>query len=72
MIAAPCPPPYARLALLAALRRASSRFSSPPPARWPTPSRPESGGSPNADDIDSLYKIVLYVGILIFLIVRAR
>jgi cytochrome c oxidase subunit II len=31
---------------------------------------PESGGSPNADDIDSLYKIVLYVGILIFLIVE--
>jgi cytochrome c oxidase subunit 2 len=31
---------------------------------------PESGGSPNADDTDSLYKIVLYVGILIFLIVE--
>jgi cytochrome c oxidase subunit II len=31
---------------------------------------PESGGSPNADNIDSLYKIVLYVGILIFLIVE--
>ena len=31
---------------------------------------PESGGSPNADDIDSLYKIILYVGILIFLIVE--
>jgi cytochrome c oxidase subunit 2 len=31
---------------------------------------PESGGSPNADDIDSLYKIVLYVGILMFLIVE--
>jgi cytochrome c oxidase subunit 2 len=31
---------------------------------------PESGGSPNADDIDALYKIVLYVGILMFLIVE--
>jgi cytochrome c oxidase subunit II len=31
---------------------------------------PESGGSPNADDIDSLYKIVLYVAIVIFLIVE--
>ena len=31
---------------------------------------PESGGSPNADNIDALYKIVLYVGILIFLIVE--
>jgi cytochrome c oxidase subunit 2 len=31
---------------------------------------PESGGSPNADNIDALYKIVLYVGILMFLIVE--
>lgn len=31
---------------------------------------PESGGSPNADDIDSLYKIVMYVSIPIFLTVE--
>ena len=31
---------------------------------------PESGGSPNADDIDSLYKIAFYIGIVIFLIVE--
>jgi len=31
---------------------------------------PESGGSPNADDIDTLYKITLYVGIVIFLLVE--
>jgi cytochrome c oxidase subunit 2 len=31
---------------------------------------PESGGSPNADDIDTLYKITLYAGIVIFLIVE--
>jgi cytochrome c oxidase subunit II len=31
---------------------------------------PESGGSKNADDIDSLYKITLYVAIVIFLIVE--
>jgi cytochrome c oxidase subunit II len=31
---------------------------------------PESGGSPNADDIDSLYRIVLYVAIPIFLLVE--
>jgi cytochrome c oxidase subunit II len=31
---------------------------------------PESGGSPNADKIDSLYKITLYVGIVIFLAVE--
>ena len=31
---------------------------------------PESGGSPNADDIDTLYKIVLYCAIPIFLLVE--
>jgi cytochrome c oxidase subunit 2 len=31
---------------------------------------PESGGSPNADKIDSLYKIILYVAIVIFLLVE--
>jgi cytochrome c oxidase subunit 2 len=31
---------------------------------------PESGGSPNADKIDSLYKIVFYVGIAIFIAVE--
>ena len=28
---------------------------------------PESGGSPNADDVDTLYKLTLYIGIVIFL-----
>jgi cytochrome c oxidase subunit II len=31
---------------------------------------PESGGSPNANDIDTLYKIVLYIGIVIFILVE--
>ena len=31
---------------------------------------PEHGGSPNADDIDRLYRIVLYVSIPIFLVVE--
>jgi cytochrome c oxidase subunit II len=31
---------------------------------------PESGGSQNADDIDTLYKITLYVAIVIFMIVE--
>ena len=31
---------------------------------------PEAGGSPNADDIDTLYRIVLYVAIPIFLVVE--
>jgi cytochrome c oxidase subunit II len=34
------------------------------------PFTPESGGSQNADDIDALYKITLYVAIVIFLIVE--
>ena len=41
---------------------------------WVTPAfadtfTPESGGSPNADDIDTLYKLTLYIGIVIFLLV---
>jgi cytochrome c oxidase subunit 2 len=31
---------------------------------------PESGGSPNADQIDSLYKLILYVAIVVFIIVE--
>jgi cytochrome c oxidase subunit II len=31
---------------------------------------PESGGSPNADEIDSLYKIILYVAIVVFVVVE--
>ncbi|MDO8187531.1 cytochrome c oxidase subunit II [Conexibacter sp. JD483] len=31
---------------------------------------PESGGSPNADQIDSLYKIVLYIAIVVFIVVE--
>jgi cytochrome c oxidase subunit II len=41
---------------------------------WVTPAfadtfTPESGGSSNADDIDTLYKLTLYIGIVIFLLV---
>jgi cytochrome c oxidase subunit 2 len=31
---------------------------------------PESGGSPNADQIDSLYKIILYIALVIFVAVE--
>jgi cytochrome c oxidase subunit II len=31
---------------------------------------PESGGSPNADQISSLYKIVLYIAIVVFVVVE--
>jgi cytochrome c oxidase subunit II len=32
---------------------------------------PESGGSPNADDIDTLYKLVLVIAVIVFLGVEA-
>jgi cytochrome c oxidase subunit 2 len=31
---------------------------------------PESGGSPNADDIDSLYKVTLYIAIVVIVLVE--
>jgi cytochrome c oxidase subunit 2 len=31
---------------------------------------PESGGSPNANQIDSLYKVILYIALVIFLLVE--
>jgi cytochrome c oxidase subunit 2 len=34
------------------------------------PFTPVAGGSPNADDIDTLYRIALYIGIVVFLIVE--
>jgi cytochrome c oxidase subunit II len=39
------------------------------PSTFADPFTPESGGSSNADDIDTLYKITLYMGIVIFLLV---
>ena len=40
------------------------------PAAWAGAFTPEHGGSPNADEIDRLYRIVLYVAIPIFLVVE--
>jgi cytochrome c oxidase subunit II len=34
------------------------------------PFTPDSGGSPNADDIDRLYRIALYIGLVVFLVVE--
>jgi cytochrome c oxidase subunit 2 len=59
-----------RRLLLAALAAALAALLIAVPsasADWITP---ESGGSQNADDIDTLYKITLYVGLVIFLIVE--
>jgi cytochrome c oxidase subunit II len=71
------PPPLAarppgqrsRLALLA-LAVVFAALLVAAPAALADAFTPESGGSPNADDIDKLYKIVLYVAIPIFLLVE--
>jgi cytochrome c oxidase subunit II len=59
-----------RRLLSAALAGALLAFLIAAPAALADPFTPESGGSPNADDIDTLFKITLYVGIVIFLIVE--
>jgi cytochrome c oxidase subunit 2 len=38
-----------------------------PATVWADALTPQSGGSPNAGDIDSLYKLVLYVALIVFL-----
>src|SRR5688500_8181695 len=58
-----------RLAL-AALAAALLALLVAAPSAFADTFTPESGGSQNAEDIDTLYKITLYVGIVIFLIVE--
>jgi cytochrome c oxidase subunit II len=59
-----------RRLLLAALAAAVLAVLLVAPSALADTFTPESGGSPNADDIDTLYKITLYVAIVIFLIVE--
>jgi cytochrome c oxidase subunit II len=59
-----------RRLLLAALAAAVLAVLLTAPSALADTFTPESGGSPNADDIDTLYKITLYVAIVIFLIVE--
>jgi len=56
--------------LLIALAAACLVLLAATPAALGDAITPESGGSPNANDIDTLYKITLYVAIVIFLIVE--
>ena len=58
-----------RRLLLAAFSAAVIAILIAAPAAFADAFTPESGGSPNADDIDTLYKITLYIGIVIFLLV---
>jgi cytochrome c oxidase subunit II len=64
-------PPLARRRLLPfALAVALLILLAVAPAALGDAVTPESGGSPNADRIDTLYKITLYIAIVIFLIVE--
>ena len=67
MITRALPKGRSQLALLAALSAAVAVMLVFAPGALADAFTPESGGSPNADDIDTLYKITLYIGIVIFL-----
>jgi cytochrome c oxidase subunit II len=58
-----------RRLLLAAFSAACLALLVAAPSAFADALTPESGGSPNADDIDTLYKLTLYIGIAIFLLV---
>jgi cytochrome c oxidase subunit 2 len=59
-----------RRLLLAAFSVAAVAILIAAPSAFADAITPESGGSPNADDIDTLYKLTLYIGIAIFLLVE--
>jgi cytochrome c oxidase subunit 2 len=59
-----------RRLLLAAFSVAAVAILITAPSAFADAITPESGGSPNADDIDTLYKLTLYIGIVIFLLVE--
>jgi cytochrome c oxidase subunit II len=58
-----------RRLLLAAFSAAVLAILIAAPSAFADAFTPESGGSQNADDIDTLYKLTLYIGIVIFLLV---
>jgi cytochrome c oxidase subunit 2 len=58
-----------RRLLLAAFSAAVVAILIAAPGAFADALTPESGGSQNADDIDTLYKLALYIGIVIFLLV---
>src|SRR5215208_5045527 len=59
-----------RRLLLAAFSAAAVAILIVAPPAFADAITPESGGSSNADDIDTLYKLTLYIGIAIFLLVE--
>jgi cytochrome c oxidase subunit 2 len=59
-----------RRLLLAVFSAAALAILIAAPSAFADAFTPESGGSQNANDIDTLYKITLYIGIVIFLLVE--
>jgi cytochrome c oxidase subunit II len=70
MITRALPSGMPRRLLLAALAAGLLVMLVAAPSAFADAFTPESGGSQNADDIDTLYKVTLYIGIVIFLIVE--
>ena len=62
---------WTHVALLAAIAAALIGMLLTAPGAFADAFTPESGGSAQADDIDTLYKITLYIGIVIFVGVEA-
>jgi cytochrome c oxidase subunit 2 len=70
MISPALPTGMPRRLMLAALVAALLALLVSAPAALADVFTPESGGSANADDIDTLYKVALYIAIVIFAIVE--
>jgi cytochrome c oxidase subunit II len=62
---------WTHLAVVTALAAALIAMLVAAPAAFADFFTPESGGSPQAEDIDTLYKITLYIGIVVFVGVEA-
>jgi cytochrome c oxidase subunit II len=62
---------WINVALLTALAAALIGMLVTAPGAFADPFTPESGGSPQAEDIDTLFKLTLYIGIVIFVGVEA-
>jgi cytochrome c oxidase subunit II len=63
------PAGLSRRLLLAAFSLAALAILIAAPSAFADALTPESGGSQNANDIDTLYKLTLYIGLVIFLLV---
>jgi cytochrome c oxidase subunit II len=59
-----------RLLIAAALAAGLLAMLAVAPSAFADAFTPESGGSPNADNIDTLFKLTMYIGLVIFLIVE--